>query len=140
MSEFKVIYGDNCADEWNAVVKSFAQWDIYYLYEYTESMARHGDGQQFLIYFIGKKSRMCYPVHKKDVSDFPAFGDALPHGVYFDFSTPYGYGGPLVEGDFDEEEQDAFDKPYREFCREHNIVSQFVRYHPLLQNQHTIAM
>ena len=55
MSEFKVICGENCAYEWNSVVKSFEQWDIYYLYEYTESMARHGDGQQFLLYFKGNK-------------------------------------------------------------------------------------
>lgn len=139
MSEFKVICGENCAYEWNSVVKSFEQWDIYYLYEYTESMARHGDGQQFLLYFKGNKSRMCYPVHRKDIADFPAFKDQLPHGVYYDFSTPYGYGGPLVEGDFDESEQKSFDKFYREFCKEKHIVTQFVRYHPLLQNQKSIA-
>ena len=139
MSEFKVVCGENCADEWNSIVKSFANWDIYYLYEYTESMARHGDGKQFLFYFKGDKSRMCYPVHIKDIADFPAFGTALPHGLCFDISTPYGYGGPLVEGDFDEGEQEVFDMPYSEFCRDHNIVTQFVRYHPLLQNQYTIS-
>lgn len=139
MSEFKVVCGENCTNEWNNIVKSFAEWDIYYLYEYTESMVLHGDGKQLLFYFVGEKSRICYPVHLKDIADFPAFNNALPHGVYFDISTPYGYGGPLVEGDFDEGEQEAFDEPYRKFCSENNIVSQFVRYHPLLQNQYSIA-
>lgn len=139
MSEFRVLHGQSCAHEWNSIVKSFKNWDIYYLYEYTESMARHGDGVQFLFYYYSDKARMCYPVHMKDIADFPAFGSELPNGKYYDLSTPYGYGGPLVEGDFDDSEQESFDNCYKEFCHEHNIITQFVRYHPLLQNQFTIS-
>lgn len=138
MSEFKVLDSGD-AQRWNEIVTSFPQWDIYYLFEYTESMARHGDGPQFLLYYQGNRSRICYPVHKRDVADFPAFCHSLPKNTFYDFSTPYGYGGPLVEGDFDNAEQEDFDRYYRAYCAEQKVITQFVRYHPLLQNQHTIA-
>lgn len=31
-------------EEWNRLVKSFPNWDIYYLYEYVRSLELHGDG------------------------------------------------------------------------------------------------
>ena len=137
MSEFIVFDGES-REEWNKTVKSFKNWDIYYLYEYTESMARHGDGKQWLIYFKGENSRFCYPVHIKDIADFGAFEGILKKGVYFDLSTPYGYGGPLSDSEIPEADQKEFDTYFKEFCRKNKIVTQFVRYHPLLSNQHTI--
>jgi len=43
-----------------------------------------------------------------------------------DCITPYGYGGPTGEG---------FWPAYDEWAREQGVVSTFVRFHPLLQNQ-----
>lgn len=137
MSRFGVFTREE-KERWNLIVKSFSDWDIYYLFEYTESMACHGDGPQYLFYYEGETSRICYPVHKKDIADFPAFQGKLERDRYYDFSTPYGYGGPLVEGNFNKEAQEDFFKYYLSYCRENKIVTQFVRYHPLLQNQYSL--
>lgn len=137
MSKFRVLTAED-SGEWNEIVKSFPNWDIYYLFEYTQSMVLHGDGAQYLVSYEGDKGRLCYPVHKMDLADHPAFRGTLSKGEYFDVSTPYGYGGPLVDGELDEAEQAEYDRCWRAYCGEHRIVTQFVRYHPLLQNQHTI--
>jgi hypothetical protein len=39
----KEIYIDNRA-EWNAIVRSFIDYDVYYLAEYVEAFELHGDG------------------------------------------------------------------------------------------------
>jgi hypothetical protein len=43
-----------------------------------------------------------------------------------DVITPYGYGGPTRAGFWPE---------YNEWCLDHGVVTTFVRFHPLLQNQ-----
>lgn len=129
------IFTYNRCDEWNNYVKSFANWDIYYLNEYAVSLMFHGDGEPLLICYEDENSRMCYVVMKKDISDCIYFKNYLPGKKYFDFETPYGYGGPLVEGDFSEQSQKQFAKQLNIYCNENNIVSQFIRFHPLFQNQ-----
>lgn len=55
----------------------------------------------------------------------------------FDISTPYGYGGPVL---IDCEDGDrawlaaSYADAFSAFCRERRIVSEFVRFHPLLGN------
>lgn len=56
---------------------------------------------------------------------------------YYDISTPYGYGGPMIT---DCEKADkcqlvqAFHDAFEEHCRKDNIVCEFVRFHPLFTN------
>ena len=45
------VYSVADKDIWNKIVKSFSNWDIYYLCEYALSFKIHGDGDVFLIYF-----------------------------------------------------------------------------------------
>jgi len=45
-----------------------------------------------------------------------------------DITSAYGYGGPLGTGDWR--------SGFGEACREQGVVSEFIRFHPLLQNQH----
>ncbi|MCZ0873509.1 peptidoglycan bridge formation glycyltransferase FemA/FemB family protein [Peribacillus sp. AS_2] len=56
---------------------------------------------------------------------------------YFDIVTPYGYGGPLIT-DFKEgyknELLNGFKQEFQKYCNENNIVSEFVRFHPLADN------
>lgn len=56
---------------------------------------------------------------------------------YFDITTPYGYGGPLIRLNKDgnkEELLKAYQESFTEYCIENNIVSEFVRFHPLVNN------
>lgn len=122
-------------ETWNNLVKSFSQWDVYYLQEYAYSLKLHGDGEPYLIYDKYENGRMCYVVMQQDIASFPALSDYLEPGVYYDWSTPYGYGGPLTDGEITEKWMARFLGNLTEWCKEHGVITQFFRYHPLQQNQ-----
>lgn len=108
-------------------MKSFKNWDIYYLYDYAYSFFVHGDGDMFLIYFENNGERFCYSVMQRAIT-------CCQKEDYFDWETPYGYGGPLTDGIISKESQQLFLKEITEYCVSNNIVSQFVRFHPLFKN------
>ena len=124
-------------DIWNSNVKSFRNWDVYYLQEYALSFQIHGDGAPFLIDYRDDHARFCYVVMMSDIADDPKFKGALEHNRYFDWETPYGYGGPLSDGPVPESSQDRFLTELSEYAESKGIVSQFVRFHPLLMNHET---
>ena len=57
--------------------------------------------------------------------------------IYYDIVTPYGYGGPLIE-ECDEGNQpllvEEFKETFQDYCNEHNIVSEFIRFQPVIDN------
>lgn len=69
-------------------------------------------------------------VMKRDIEKSEFFQGKLKEGEFFDFSTPYGYGGWIVEGKGIGE----LFREYQEWIKENRIVSEFVRFHPLLEN------
>ena len=119
------------ADEWDKVVRSFVSHDVYYLPGYARAFQLHGDGEPMLFYYEGDDIKGINVVMKRDIADVEFFADKIERDTYFDFITPYGYGGWIIEGSGDV--SDLADK-YTKWCAEHNIVSEFVRYHPLLNN------
>lgn len=121
--------------QWDKYVKSFPNWDVYYLCEFAVSLMLHGDGEPLLIYYEDECARMCYVLMKNDIASCTSFKNCLPFGKYFDCETPYGYGGPLVDGEFSESSQKEFAEQLNAFCKESGIISQFIRFHPLLGNQ-----
>ena len=57
--------------------------------------------------------------------------------VYYDIITPYGYGGPIFEIKEDINKQkfvDEYCEKFSEYCKKNNIVSEFIRFHPLERN------
>ncbi len=122
-------------ERWNAIIRSFQGWDIYYLNEYAQSLEIHGDGIPVLIFYQKNSTKLCYVMMQEDISDFPPLSTYLKSGQYYDWATPYGYGGPLVEGKVTEEWLKDFIVELNVWCKESRIVSQFFRFHPLIQNQ-----
>lgn len=120
---------------WNQLIKSFDNWDVYYLNEYARSLQLHGDGQPNLIYYESGNGRIAFVMMKNDLAQLKEFSTVIQSGRYFDWTTPYGYGGPLVQGELSEHWMTDFFKELQEYCQKNMIVSQFFRFHPLLQNQ-----
>lgn len=59
------------------------------------------------------------------------------NGPYFIITTPYGYGGPVIteyKSGFKKELVRTFQKAFENFCDENRIVSEFVRFHPIISN------
>jgi hypothetical protein len=112
------------AAEWDAIVRSFAEHDVYYLSGYVKAFHIHGDGEPFLLYYEAPSLRAMYVFMRRKTA---------VEGVY-DSITPYGYGGVLFEGDVAEEKTNIFWKEYLQVMEEEHIVDNFVRYHPVLKN------
>lgn len=58
--------------------------------------------------------------------------------VYYDLVTPYGYGGPIMNHAKDADRPllaKAFVNAFREYCLKNNIISEFVRFHPVFSNE-----
>jgi len=54
---------------------------------------------------------------------------------YYDLITPYGYGGPIILRSINKEKLLlSFNKKLEEYCFNNNIVSEFVRFHPIFEN------
>ena len=110
--------------QWDKIVRSFQEWDVYYLSGYVKAFQIHGDGDPQLLYYEadGLKAIYVYMKRKTDIEG------------YYDSVTPYGYGGVLFDGDTSEQNLQAFWKAYVEKMKEEGIVDNFVRYHPVLAN------
>ena len=128
------MYGKADREAWNSYVHSFRNWDIYYLYEYAYSFMIHGDGDILLICYENGAERFCYVVMQSDISNTSQFAGLLEKDSWYDWETPYGYGGPLTDGKISETTQQKFLSEVQEYCRDHHVVSQFIRFHPLLKN------
>jgi len=133
------IYDNKSKSEWNHCVTSFHSWDVYYLFDYVNALSLHGDGDILLLYFENNTDRLCYVVMQKDISKDFRFCNHLPAGKYFDWETPYGYGGPLCDSEISRESQVLFTQHLFDYCISHNIVSQFIRFHSLLCNENVLT-
>lgn len=118
------IFNINQYKQWDDIVRSFAEYDVYYLSGYVKGFQIHGDGEPQLLFYEENGLRAIYVYMKRKT--------AL-EGL-FDSITPYGYGGVLFEGDKCSTNLHAFWKAYLQKMEEECIVDNFVRYHPVLAN------
>ena len=118
------LYSLERSKEWDEVVHSFQEWDVYYLSGYVKAFQIHGDGDPQLLYYEadGLKAIYVYMKRKTAIEG------------YYDSVTPYGYGGVLFDGDTSEQNIQAFWKEYVAKMKEEGIVDNSVRYHPVLAN------
>lgn len=129
MSNLKV-YTLNDSNTWDQIVKSFNDHDVYYLSGYLKCLQTNGDGKPLLFYFENETCRGINVVLKRDVSNDIHFNN-LKKNKYYDFTTPYGYGGWIIEGN----DSTILFNEYENWCKENSIICEFVRFHPLIENQ-----
>lgn len=109
---------------WDRIVKSFTNYDVYYLSGYVKAFQIHGDGEPHLLFYENNGLRAIYVYMKRET---------FVKNIY-DSITPYGYGGVLFEGDTHIDNLNAFWHKYIQKMAEENIIDNFVRYHPVLDN------
>ena len=124
------VYTLEQAEQWDAVVRTFKEYDVYWLSGYVKAFQIHGDGDPLLFYYEDNKVRGINVVMKRDVARDSHFKGVIEEGKYYDFATPYGYGGWIIEG----EETAALFEAYEKWLRKNGIVSEFVRFHPMVKN------
>lgn len=116
---------------WNNYLKSFPpeMQDVYFTEEYVKLYENEKDTAECFVYLADKKVFL-FPYLKRQIN--------LLQGEYYDFETPYGYGGPLSNTDDNSFMEDALESMKEEFIAG-NFVCGFIRFHPLLENQTQVA-
>lgn len=104
--------------------------DVYFLKEYGE-LCESMEGGQCLTFECRTDNGLIKNMFiKKPV---PWLVDGVQ---YYDIVTPYGYGGPIV---YECTDREALIKDYAEsfeqYCRDENIVCEFIRFHPIFRNE-----
>ena len=94
----------------------------------------HGDGVPFLIEYEDTIAHFCYVVMRSDIAESDKFKGVLEPKKYYDYETPYGYGGPLCDAVIPTDSQSSFLREMTEYAKTEGIISQFVRFHPLLHS------
>ena len=51
------LYDLTQSEQWDAIVRSFADWDVYYLSGYAKAFQIHGDGDPYLLYYQDNKAK-----------------------------------------------------------------------------------
>lgn len=126
------IYSLENSKEWDRIVSSFVNYDVYHLSSYVSAFQINGDGEPLLFYCECDNVRGINIVMKRDIAKCSHFKGLIPENTYFDFATPYGYGGWLIEGQ--KENKEKLFSEYENWCEKNNIVSEFVRFHPVIDN------
>lgn len=116
--------------EWDKIVSGFSNYDVYWLSGYVKGFQLHGDGLPLLFYYEDDRCKGVNLMMKRDIADDARFNGKIPRQLYYDFSSPYGYGGWLVEGNSCE----SLFEEYEAWCKKNGIISEFVRFHPMLHN------
>lgn len=122
-------------EKWDQIVKGFKNYDVYYLSDYVKAFNIHGDGEPTLFYYVDENIKAMNVVMKRDISLDKRFTGKIPSNTYFDTTTPYGYGGFLLEGKITEDSLKRLDNEYSSLCEKAGIISEFVRFHPVLNNE-----
>ena len=100
------------AAEWDELLARLGCADAYLLRAYVEASCVLDTGEPVLL--------------EDDGVVMACIVREIPGSDLYDVTTPYGYGGPVGDGEFHE--------AYERWCDERNIVSTFIRYHPLFEN------
>lgn len=124
------VYTLEQSEQWDAVVRSFREYDVYWLSGYVKAFQIHGDGDPLLFFYEGDGCRGINVVMKRDVAKDERFAGKIEEGQYFDFATPYGYGGWIIEG----ENTERLFEEYERWIEKNGIISEFVRFHPMVKN------
>ena len=117
--------------KWRRICESFENIDIFYCPEYSKLFELHGDGKPYLfVYHDSSEDLVIYPFLKRPLSEIIRYQKV--NGNLFDITSPYGYTGYLRNNNTINME--AFYHCFHDFCKNNNIVSEFIRFHPLLNN------
>jgi len=101
---------------------------------YTKAFKLHGDGEPILFYYHDEEIRAINVVMIRDIAEDKKFKDKIDSKILFDITTPYGYGGLIIEGTPNHSNLEKLNEEYSNYCRSKNIISEFVRFHPILKN------
>ena len=120
---------------WDAALGELAprQRDVFFTSGYLRVWERRGDGKAMGAVYRDPAGLVLYPFMLRDLEQVEYLGAEFA-GLR-DVSSPMGFGGPLVSHMTGEETLAAFRAEIDEWCHANAVVSEFVRFHPLLETR-----
>jgi len=106
------------------------QQDIYFTSEYYELYERNGDGKALCFVFEQDEEIALYPFLINSVNEL---GYKLDD-EYYDIQGAYGYNG-VVASSYDIDFRKNFFDHFEKYCKNKNIIAEFIRYNPIIENQ-----
>lgn len=113
-------------EQWNRCVRSFDDYDVFYLHEYALAFMNENrkNGVPVLLYYKNGAERAINVVFKRDIALDEKMQGKIADGEYFDLVSPYGYGGFFgTITDYEE-----LNRAYNDFCVSQNYICEFVRF------------
>ncbi len=105
------------------------KYDIYFTREYAmvNELVETGEAKFFEI--RSKNGHITHSAIKREIHT------TVEGEKYYDLISPYGYGGPIIhEASNREKLIEEFEECFSIYCNNNNIVSEFVRFHPVFEN------
>jgi serine/alanine adding enzyme len=124
---------DERGHDWDAALAQLAprQRDVFWLSGWSLLAQRRGEGRALGALFRDDQGAVLYPFLLRDLDQVPYLGPDFA-GLH-DITTPAGFGGPLSPHGTSEETVAAFRAAFEQWCRDQRVVSEFIRFHPLLE-------
>jgi serine/alanine adding enzyme len=111
-------------DGWDGLLEGIGRADAYFLSGYARASCVLDGGRPAFLHISGSGGDVVFACSLRRVPGTQELSDV---------TTPYGYGGPVAVGAAPPVE--AFWQLYDGWCAENRVVSTFLRFHPLLENQ-----
>jgi len=105
--------------------------DIYFEKDYGKLYEKMEDGKVEVFESVSSAGKIAHMFIKRKIPYL------IDNRTYFDLTTPYGYGGPLImeyEQGKKDELVENFRQDFEKYCFNNDIVSEFVRFHPIEKN------
>lgn len=126
------VLGLSGQSEWRRYVEllSSSKRDLYFTPEYYSLYQNYGDGMARCFVFEQDGEVVLYPFL---INPITPLGYKLDK-EYYDIQGAYGYNGIITSSE-DADFIAAFWTTFDAYCQENDIVAEFTRFHPLLNNQ-----
>ena len=105
--------------------------DLYFEPNYGKLNEEIEEGISIVYEYSGDYGEIYHMFIKREIET------EVDGGIWYDLITPYGYGGPIIlecEGNKEGLLIGEFNKSFKQYCIDNNIVSEFIRFHPMYDN------
>ncbi len=112
-------------DEWNAILKQVDSYDFYHTYDYHIISCNLNNEEPILLLYTTNNVIIALPLILR----------IIPNTKYYDFTSIYGYAGPLSKNVSEDFDNTSYLNALQNYFQSKNIVSIFSRLHPYFKYQ-----
>ncbi len=135
MTEIRILHLED-EHVWEACLDRLPGKDITYYPRFLRVQEEKGDGKAECFIYEDGERLILFPYIRRPLNRLAFANDSFD--AYCDITTPYCYGGPIHNAG-DQASASGLVSGFRQAFHEHalnsGVVSEFVRFHPRLQNQ-----